>query len=254
MSWTFVTSGHTYEAASASTIAVTLGGIHLGDMVLILVKWENLLSTASVSDGMVTIPEWLLSRVDVPDGSLWANLFILPASQQSGFVTYTATITAPMTKRSIVAMAYTPPPGTVYYDGVQLVADVTMPMMWAHDVTTAFDSSGPDLFRNAITMSKEKADGVAFGFFCGKGDHFTSGPVILGVTPDRIEGNYDASNGAESQYEALWAKAYTQGFSSKTTGTLSGSAGWVAGIVAMVTTPLNRSAACARLGFSFSST
>lgn len=207
MGFTYVGTGQNGSSSSATTLAATVAGVHAGDLVLVLSKWESSDTTVSVSDGTSSLTQTSASHASVGGSEPYSTCHYLLSSVASGSVTYTVTWGAARPFRDIVVIVYTPS-GSVVTDGT--------PPAGAGGTGTAAASG---------SITTTGTDGIAFGTYGEYGRPITA-TKINGVNSDRIV------TGGFANHSAIWAKSYTSGFTGTASGTLDLSERWVLEVIA----------------------
>lgn len=210
MSFTFVTAGGFGTSASGTSLPVTIGGVSIGDLIVIGTKWEDQDDTVTISDGASTFVETTAAH-PTNGNPAWGTLHYCLASAASGSVTYTATFSPTASFKEIGVMIYTPT-SLPSLDG-------TPSSQGGFGATTV--TSG-----NITTLG---TDGLMFGWYGEVGSAITS-PLINGLAADRSQ-----SVGSSSR-SMIWAKAYTSGFTGAATGSVLAANYVVDGIAFKITT------------------
>lgn len=210
MSFTLVDSDGTGgQGASAATIATPGLTVNVGDLVVVLVKWEGANTTCSVSDGTNTLTEWSKGVVQ-NNGSQepFFDVFYTLSSGVSGTnsVVYTNTFGAGQPFRSIAAMVFTPS-AAASLDGTAN----------ANTGTTGTSATSGNLTTTGT-------DGIAFGCYAGYGASLSSETINGSIFANRI-----VVTGSDAE---IFQTAYVAGFTGGAAATLSGSNRWDLGVIA----------------------
>lgn len=206
MSWGTPVGAGNLATPSATTIAVTLTGVAVGDTVTVWVKWEGGSTTATCSDGTSTLTGWAPGVISRPaSADPFGKAFYILASVASGSVTYTVTLGAGRTFREIVAYRSTPSAAAAL-DG------------------TAVGANGSSTAASSGNTTTTSTDGLAFGVY-GDFGNTESAEKINAVAAG---GNTHAAANASE----MWYKTYSAGFTGPAAVTLGISNDWLCGIIA----------------------
>lgn len=206
MGWIFNNSNGSAASASAGTAAVTVTGVKVGDLIVVLTKFEGSSTTVTCSDGTSSLTAWSQGVISNSSGDPRMACHYLIASVASGSVTYTSTFGANQSFRDVVAMAYTYTPNIVpVLDG------------------TAISSTGSGTAITSTNITTTGTDGLAFGLYADFGGTL-SAPLINGVAADQTQV-------ASTDKTALFSKTYSSGFVGAATGTISSNR-WDCGVIA----------------------
>src|SRR5262249_43577983 len=101
------------NSASGGGLPATVSNVAVGDLIVVMVKFESTTTTCTMSDGTSTLTQSSVGVQNNPgaNGEPHLVVFYLLSSVASGTVTYTPTLGANKTWRSTIAFALTPPPG-----------------------------------------------------------------------------------------------------------------------------------------------
>lgn len=208
--FTFVNSGENGSSASNTSLQATVTGVHAGDLVVILAKWENGDTTVSASDGTSSFTDALSGNHAVGTagaGEPNVTALYLLSSVTSGSVTYTVTWGAARPWKDVIVAVYTPGSGTLSLDG------------------TANKNVGAGTSLTTGNITTSGTDGIAFALYGEYGTGLDS-EKINGLVADRT-----IVGGVVNQSE-IWIKSYTSGFTGQGTATLNSSNNWAAAILA----------------------
>lgn len=218
-----------YAGASASAsgggLPVTVTNVAVGDLIVVICKWEGTTTTCSVSDGTTAIAQTTVGVQNNggANGEPHLAVFYLLASVASGSVTYTPTLGANKVFRDTVAFAVTPPTGTtVSLDG-----------------TAAGSSATSGTAANSGNTTTTGTNGMSVGAYAEFGATLTL-PLVNAVRKDTYAVASATGNSAG------WMTAYTSGFTGAATGTLSASNRWDAQVVSFKATAASGSDSAAQ--------
>lgn len=199
---------------SASSVAVVIPSVALGDLVVVGAKWEGGATTATCSDGTNSLT---VTSVGVVNNGGTAGdphevMFYTLSSLKSGSVTYTITFGAARVELDIAGMAFTPPSGlpSIALDGTAHAGTATS--------GTAVDSG------NQTTTG---TNGVSCAFGAGFGSNFIR-PKVNSVLNDYFD---EVGASVSAGFSAMWATLYGAGFTSSASATLTAGNNWDAQIV-----------------------
>lgn len=215
MGFTFVAkAAHGGGFGPLSSLAVTLTGVHVGDLVVVCLKHEESATTYSCADsgGSGSASTFVQDPDGRAGGASGDNtiVFYTLASQRSGSVTYTITLGGTKPWPGICAMAYTPS-GTASFED-------------SANQNGTSDGSGNFSSPN-ITVGD---DNVVFGFYGEIGGTAASSTKVNGVASDQAVTDTDTGQG-----DTMWSKVNATGFTGNVSAIMSGDPGDVYTVTAM---------------------
>lgn len=213
MSWTFVDSDGANGAGSSTTIASPGLTVNVGDLVVVMAKWEGADTTVSFGDGTSTLTPWSIGNQGTTGSNNEPHLAVayILASVASGTnsVVYTATFGATRAFRDIIVMVFTPS-AACSVDGSPNC-----------NAGNSGAGTGTTLASGNITTSG--TDGIAFGAYAEYGATLLS---------DQINGVALAHSQTAGTASTLYNITYASGFTGQATGQFSSANRWVLGVIA----------------------
>lgn len=214
MSWTFVDSDGANGAGSSTTIASPGLTVNVGDLVVVMTKWEGTDTTISISDGTSTLTPWSIGNQGTTASNNEPHLAVayILASVASGTnsVVYTVTYGATRAFRDVIAMVFTPS-SACSLDGTAIAGN---------------SGAGTGTVLSSGNITTTGTDGIAFGAYAEYGGVLDS----LSIKINSVSAaNVQKSTGTNSE---LWNITYASGFTGAAAATISVANRWVLGVIA----------------------
>ena len=199
----------TEQSASSTTVAATVSGISVGDLVAVFVKHEGASGTISISDGTSSLTvDPSEGIVHHGNGDLHSAWYYILSSVASGSVTYTATFLNSEPFRSIMVWDYSYT-DTASFDAAQSASGSASSAVASGTINTASTSE------------------VALGGYGEYSARTISAMQINGVNADHTH-QFTSIN-----FTATWDRILSATFSGgQATGTLTDAEAWNAHIIA----------------------